>query len=187
LRDIRKLMGYLPSNCEEKPPVQPVKKPDSTKAEALDTLVPENPNKPYDMKEVIEGVVDGESFYEVQPEYAANMITGFARLDGAPIGVVANQPLALAGVLCIESSLKAARFVRFCDAFNIPLLVLATLSSARVTAVISGSVGSDEVSAIEARRMSVLVSRIPDAISNRLVDELVDVLAKHSRINVRKC
>ena len=124
LRDIRKLMGYLPSNCEEKPPVQPVKKPDSTKAEALDTLVPENPNKPYDMKEVIEGVVDGESFYEVQPEYAANMITGFARLDGAPIGVVANQPLALAGVLCIESSLKAARFVRFCDAFNIPLLVL---------------------------------------------------------------
>ena len=73
---------------------------------------------------IIEGLVDAESFYEVQPDYAENMVTGFARLDGASIGIVANQPLAMAGVLCIDSSLKAARFVRFCDAFNIPLLVL---------------------------------------------------------------
>ena len=87
-------------------------------------MVPENPNKPYDIKEIIEGLVDAKSFYEVQPDYAENMVTGFARLDGASIGIVANQPLAMAGVLCIDSSLKAARFVRFCDAFNIPLLVL---------------------------------------------------------------
>ncbi len=124
LSEIRRLMDYLPSNCEEKPPRISSSEPDAQKAAALDTVVPENPNKPYDIKEVIEGLVDAESFYEVQPDYAENMVTGFARLDGASIGIVANQPLAMAGVLCIDSSLKAARFVRFCDAFNIPLLVL---------------------------------------------------------------
>ncbi len=124
LSEIRRLMNYLPSNCEEKPPRINSTAPDAQKAAALDTVVPENPNKPYDIKEIIEGLVDAESFYEVQPNYAENMVTGFARLDGASIGIVANQPLAMAGVLCIDSSLKAARFVRFCDAFNIPLLVL---------------------------------------------------------------
>lgn len=124
LNEIRRLMDYLPSNCEEKPPRIVSSQPDAQKAAALDTVVPENPNKPYDIKEVIEGLVDAESFYEVQPDYAENMVTGFARMDGASIGIVANQPLAMAGVLCIDSSLKAARFVRFCDAFNIPLLVL---------------------------------------------------------------
>ena len=124
LSEIRRLMDYLPSNCEEKPPRIVSSQPDAQKAAALDTVVPENPNKPYDIKEIIEGLVDAESFYEVQPDYAENMVTGFARLDGASIGIVANQPLAMAGVLCIDSSLKAARFVRFCDAFNIPLLVL---------------------------------------------------------------
>jgi propionyl-CoA carboxylase beta chain len=124
LSEIRRLMDYLPSNCEEKPPHINSTAPDAQKAAALDTVVPENPNKPYDIKEIIEGLVDAESFYEVQPNYAENMVTGFARLDGASIGIVANQPLAMAGVLCIDSSLKAARFVRFCDAFNIPLLVL---------------------------------------------------------------
>ena len=124
LSEIRRLMDYLPSNCEEKPPRINSTAPDAQKAAALDTVVPENPNKPYDIKEIIEGLVDAESFYEVQPNYAENMVTGFARLDGASIGIVANQPLAMAGVLCIDSSLKAARFVRFCDAFNIPLLVL---------------------------------------------------------------
>ena len=124
LNEIRRLMDYLPSNCEEKPPRIASSQPDAQKAAALDTVVPENPNKPYDIKEVIEGLVDAESFYEVQPDYAENMVTGFARMDGASIGIVANQPLAMAGVLCIDSSLKAARFVRFCDAFNIPLLVL---------------------------------------------------------------
>lgn len=124
LSEIRRLMDYLPSNCEEKPPRNNSTAPDAQKAAALDTMVPENPNKPYDIKEVIEGLIDAESFYEVQPDYAENMVTGFARLDGASIGIVANQPLAMAGVLCIDSSLKAARFVRFCDAFNIPLLVL---------------------------------------------------------------
>ncbi|MEC8141583.1 MAG: acyl-CoA carboxylase subunit beta [Bacteroidota bacterium] len=124
LSEIRKLMDYLPSNCEEKPARINSIAPNAQKATALDTVVPENPNKPYDIKEIIEGLVDAESFYEVQPDYAENMVTGFARLDGASIGIVANQPLAMAGVLCIDSSLKAARFVRFCDAFNIPLLVL---------------------------------------------------------------
>ena len=124
LSEICRLMDYLPSNCEEKPPRINSTAPDAQKAAALDTVVPENPNKPYDIKEIIEGLVDAESFYEVQPDYAENMVTGFARLDGASIGIVANQPLAMAGVLCIDSSLKAARFVRFCDAFNIPLLVL---------------------------------------------------------------
>ncbi len=124
LNEIRRLIDYLPSNCEEKPPRIVSSQPDAQKAAALDTVVPENPNKPYDIKEVIEGLVDAESFYEVQPDYAENMVTGFARMDGASIGIVANQPLAMAGVLCIDSSLKAARFVRFCDAFNIPLLVL---------------------------------------------------------------
>ncbi|MFU8812316.1 MAG: acyl-CoA carboxylase subunit beta [Balneolaceae bacterium] len=123
LKDIRRLMSYLPQNCEEKPPSAEPQKPDRAKAEALDEIVPDNSNKPYDMKEVIEGVMDRDSFMEVHAEYADNIVVGFARLDGRSVGIVANQPLSLAGVLDIDASLKGARFVRFCDAFNIPLVV----------------------------------------------------------------
>ena len=123
LQEIRTLMSYIPQNCEEKVPMIVSKDPDSAKAKALDEIVPLNPNKPYDMHEVIQGIVDADSFYEVQKDYAENIIIGFARLGGRSVGIVANQPLSLAGVLGVKSSLKGARFVRFCDAFNIPLVV----------------------------------------------------------------
>jgi propionyl-CoA carboxylase beta chain len=123
LKNIRKLLTYIPQNCEEKVPLQPSADPDSSKADALDELVPLNPNKPYDIKDVIDGVMDKDSFYEVHENYADNIVVGFARLDGRTVGIVANQPLSLAGVLDIDASLKGARFVRFCDAFNIPLVV----------------------------------------------------------------
>lgn len=123
LQDIRTLMTYIPQNCEEKVPAQKPVQPDSAKESKLDDLVPLNPNKPYDMIEVIEGVMDKDSFYEVHEHYADNIVVGFARLDGRTVGIVANQPLSLAGVLDIDSSIKGARFVRFCDAFNIPLVV----------------------------------------------------------------
>ncbi|MEO1020936.1 MAG: acyl-CoA carboxylase subunit beta [Bacteroidota bacterium] len=123
LEDIRRLMTYIPQNCEEKVPMVDSIDPDGEKAAQLDSIVPLNPNKPYDMKEVIEGVMDKDSFFEVHKDYADNIIVGFARLGGRSVGIVANQPLALAGVLGIRSSLKGARFVRFCDAFNIPLVV----------------------------------------------------------------
>lgn len=123
LHKIRDLMSYLPLNCEEKVPSQPSKKPDAAKAEKLDTIIPDSPNKPYDIKDVIDGVMDGGSFYEVHENYADNIVVGFARLDGRTVGIVANQPLSLAGVLDIDASVKGARFVRFCDAFNIPIVV----------------------------------------------------------------
>jgi len=122
LQELRKLMKYIPQNCEEKPPKVEGKAPDSAKAEKLDDIVPDNPNKPYDIKDVIEGIVDKDSFMEVHEHYAENLVVGFARIDGRSVGVVANQPLSLAGVLDIDASLKGARFVRFCDAFNIPLV-----------------------------------------------------------------
>jgi len=123
LQKIRNLITYLPQNCEEKAPSVKSVKPDSAKASKLDSIVPENPNKPYDIKDVIEGVMDKDSFYEVHELYADNIVVGFARLDGRSVGIVANQPLSLAGVLDIDASIKGARFVRFCDAFNIPLVV----------------------------------------------------------------
>lgn len=123
LKSIRTLLSYLPQNCEEKAPTLKSVEPDRSKAEALDNLIPLNANKPYDIKDVIHGVMDQNSFYEVHEHYADNMVVGFARLDGRSVGIVANQPLALAGVLDIDASLKGARFVRFCDAFNIPLIV----------------------------------------------------------------
>ena len=122
LQELRKLMKYIPQNCEEKPPQAESKAPDKAKAEKLDDIVPDNPNKPYDIKDVIEGIVDKDSFMEVHEHYADNIVVGFARIDGRSVGVVANQPLSLAGVLDIDASLKGARFVRFCDAFNIPLV-----------------------------------------------------------------
>src|SRR5437667_7910507 len=122
IRMIRTLMIYIPSNNLDDPPrITPVDSPTRTE-EALDTIIPDNPNKPYDMKEVIRYIVDDAEFFEVQEHFARNIIVGFARLDGRPVGIVAQQPGALAGVLDINSSDKAARFVRFCDCFNIPLI-----------------------------------------------------------------
>lgn len=123
LQELRKLLTYIPQNCEEKPPRQKSKQPDQAKADKLPGLVPDNPNKPYDIKEAIEGIVDKDSFMEVHEHYADNIVVGFAHIDGRSVGIVANQPLSLAGVLDIDASLKGARFVRFCDAYNIPLVV----------------------------------------------------------------
>jgi len=124
LRRIRDLMSYLPQNCEEDPPQQSRDEVSSAlDGEELDALVPEEPNKPYDMRDVIRHIVDKDDFFEIQPDFGENLITGFSRLGGRPIGIVANQPAVLAGTLNIDASVKGARFVRFCDAFNIPLLV----------------------------------------------------------------
>jgi propionyl-CoA carboxylase beta chain len=120
LQNIRKLMSYIPSNNMDDVPIHSeFSKPHVVD---LDAIIPENPNKPYDMHKVIEGIVDGDSFFEVHSKYAQNIIVGFSRIGGHSVGVVANQPAHLAGVLDIDSSLKAARFVRFCDAFNLPLV-----------------------------------------------------------------
>jgi propionyl-CoA carboxylase beta chain len=119
---LRRLYNYLPLSNREKAPVRPTGDPADRVENSLDTLVPDNPNKAYDMHELIGKVVDDGDFFEIQPEYAKNIIIGFARMDGQTIGIVANQPLVLAGCLDIKSSIKAARFVRFCDAFNIPVI-----------------------------------------------------------------
>ena len=118
----RRLFNYLPLNNREKPPVRRSGDPADRIELSLDTLVPDNPNKPYDIKELIVKTVDDGDFFELQPEYAKNIVIGFGRMDGHTVGFVANQPLVLAGCLDIKSSIKAARFVRFCDAFNIPLV-----------------------------------------------------------------
>ena len=123
INDIKKLLSYMPQNCEDLAPIYPYEVQGDEKRVALNTIVPDNPNQPYDIKEVIEFTVDETSFLEVHKNYAENIVVGFARLGGRSIGVVANQPAVLAGVLDNGASEKAARFVRFCDAFNIPLLV----------------------------------------------------------------
>lgn len=120
---IKRLLGYLPLNNMEDAPVVDLGDDPNRMDPELDTVVPENPNKPYDMKEILKRVVDKGEFLEVHEHYAQNLIVGFARLNGLSVGIVANQPSVLAGVLDIDSSLKGARFVRFCDAFNIPLVV----------------------------------------------------------------
>ncbi len=120
---VKQLLGYLPQNCEDPAPSYPYTPSDETR-ELLNTVIPANAQQPYDMREVINGICDGESFFEIHPDYAGNIVVGFARLAGRSIGIVANQPMVLAGVLDIEASRKAARFTRFCDCFNIPLLVL---------------------------------------------------------------
>lgn len=119
---VRELVSYLPSNNMEDPPRKPATDDPDRIDEKLDKVVPDDPNKPYDMREIICTVVDNNNFFEVQPHYAKNILVGFARIDGRSVGIVANQPEVLAGVLDINSSMKAARFVRFCDAFNIPLI-----------------------------------------------------------------
>lgn len=120
----REFMSYLPQSNRERPPLIASKDPVDRQEKSLDTLVPQDPAKPYDIKEVIYKVADEGEFFEIQPNYAQNIVIGFIRLDGSTIGVVGNQPMVLAGCLDIDSSIKAARFVRFCDAFNIPLLTL---------------------------------------------------------------
>jgi propionyl-CoA carboxylase beta chain len=121
ISNIKKLLSYMPQNCEDEVPV--LSEFENPKSEILNSVIPENPNQPYDMRDVINGTVDAESFFEVHKNFAENIVVGFARLAGRSIGIVANQPAFLAGVLDIHSSQKAARFVRFCDSFNIPLLV----------------------------------------------------------------
>ena len=123
IEDIKKLLSYIPQNCEDSPPNIPYTIGDEVRNQLQD-IVPENPNQPYDIKEIIDGIIDQESFYEIHKDFAPNIVVGFARLAGKSIGIVANQPAFLAGVLDVQSSQKAARFVRFCDCFNIPLLVL---------------------------------------------------------------
>ncbi|VAW30629.1 Acetyl-coenzyme A carboxyl transferase alpha chain / Acetyl-coenzyme A carboxyl transferase beta chain; Propionyl-CoA carboxylase beta chain [hydrothermal vent metagenome] len=120
---IRELMSYLPSNNMEDPPFVPSKDDTLRTEAALNSIVPDNPNKPYDIKEVIRLIMDDGNFYEIQEHYALNIVVGFARLGGFSVGIVANQPMVLAGVLDIAASEKAGRFVRFCDSFNIPLIV----------------------------------------------------------------
>jgi len=122
LAEIRRLFDFLPLNNREKAPVRPFFDDPARVEASLDTLIPDNPNQPYDMKELILKVADEGDFFEIQKDYAANIITGFVRIEGQTTGVVANQPMVLAGCLDIDSSRKAARFVRFCDAFEIPIL-----------------------------------------------------------------
>ena len=123
INDIKKLLSYIPQNCEDQAPFLPYESSNESRA-SLDTIIPENPNQPYDVKEIIDTITDADTFFEVHKNYAENIVVGFARLAGRSIGIVANQPAVMAGVLDIQASQKAARFVRFCDCFNVPLLVL---------------------------------------------------------------
>jgi len=123
LQTLKQLLSYMPQNCEEDAPSIPYESNGNEKRTQLNSIIPKNPNQPYDVREVIDGVMDSNSFCEVHKNFAENIVVGFARLAGKSIGVVANQPAFLAGVLDNNSSTKAARFVRFCDSFNIPLLV----------------------------------------------------------------
>ena len=124
LVEVRRLVDFLPLSNREKPPVRPFFDEPARVEPSLDTLIPDNTNTPYDIKELILKLADESDFFEIQEEFARNIITGFMRLEGQTIGVVANQPMVLAGCLDIDSSRKAARFVRFCDAFEIPILTL---------------------------------------------------------------
>ncbi len=123
IAQIKKLLSYMPQNCEDITPKDPYTFTDETR-EVLETILPPSTNLPYDIRDVITGICDEETFFEIHKDYAENIVVGFARLAGRSIGIVANQPMSLAGVLDIESSKKGARFTRFCDCFNIPLLVL---------------------------------------------------------------
>jgi propionyl-CoA carboxylase beta chain len=124
LAEIRRLVDFLPLSNREKAPVRPFFDDPARIEPSLDTLIPDNPNQPYDMKELVLKIADESDFFEIQRDFAANIITGFMRIEGQTVGVVANQPMVLAGCLDIDSARKAARFVRFCDAFEIPILTL---------------------------------------------------------------
>jgi len=124
LEETRRLFDFLPLSNLEMPPFKKTIDPISRKAYNLDTLIPQNSNTPYDMKELVLSIIDEEDFFEIQTNYAKNIIVGFGRIGGNPVGIVANQPMVLAGCLDIDSSRKAARFIRFCDCFNIPIITL---------------------------------------------------------------
>lgn len=124
IQNIKKILSYVPQNCEDTAPVYPYDLKEDESRKVLDEIIPENPNHPYDMREVVAGIVDDDSFLEVHKNYADNIVVGFARIAGRSIGIVGNQPQSMAGVLDNDASIKAARFVRFCDCFNVPLLVL---------------------------------------------------------------
>lgn len=123
IEHVKRLLSYIPQNCEEDAPMIEYNSSGNEERESLNEIIPENPNQPYDIRKVIEGVIDDSSFFEVHKSYAENIVVGFGRLAGRSIGIVANQPAVLAGVLDIHASKKGGRFVRFCDSFNIPLLV----------------------------------------------------------------
>jgi propionyl-CoA carboxylase beta chain len=120
----RRFINYIPSSNRERAPVWPTEDPASRAEASLDSLVPDDPAKPYDIKELITKIADELDFFEIQPDYAANMVIGFIRIEGHSVGVIANQPMVLAGCLDVDASRKGARFIRFCDAFNIPILTL---------------------------------------------------------------
>ncbi len=122
IEEIRRLIDFLPLNNRDKTPSWPTDDPPNRDEPSLDTLVPDNPNKPYDMKELILKIADEGDFFEIQESFAKNIITGFGRVEGRSVGFVANQPMVMAGVLDSDASRKAARFVRFCDCFNIPIV-----------------------------------------------------------------
>ena len=124
IEQLRRFIDFLPSNNQEYSPIRPTDDPADRREPSLDTLVPNNPNESYDIKELILKLVDEGDFFELKPNYAANMITGFARIEGSTVGIIANQPKILAGCLDIDASVKAARFIRFCDCFNIPVVLL---------------------------------------------------------------
>ena len=123
LEKIKKLLTYLPQNCEDTTAQLPYSISEETR-DLLEDIIPDNPHQPYEMREIILGIIDEDSFFEIHQEYAQNIVVGFAFLAGRSLGIVANQPMSLAGCLDVDSSKKAARFTRFCDCFNIPLLVL---------------------------------------------------------------
>ena len=124
LQQLRRFVDFLPGSNRERPPERPTDDPADRQEPSLDTLIPDNPNEAYDVRELIEKLVDEGDFFELQPDYAKNMMIGFGRMDGSTAGIVANQPMVLAGCLDIDASVKAARFIRFCDCFNIPIILL---------------------------------------------------------------
>ncbi len=124
LQQLRRFIDFLPGSNRERPPTRPTEDSAERREPSLDTLIPDNPNTPYDVRELIEKLVDEEDFFELQPDYAKNIMIGFGRMEGSTVGIVANQPMVLAGCLDIDASVKAARFIRFCDCFNIPIILL---------------------------------------------------------------
>jgi propionyl-CoA carboxylase beta chain len=120
----RRFINFIPSNNQEKSPVWPTEDPATRSEKSLDSLIPDDPAKPYDIKELVIKIADEGDFFEIQPDYAKNLVVGFIRIEGQSVGVIANQPMVLAGCLDVDASIKGARFIRFCDAFNIPVLTL---------------------------------------------------------------
>ena len=121
---IQEVFDFLPASNKESPPEMPTDDPPNRQEPSLDSLIPENPNESYDVKELITKLVDESDFFELQPDYAKNLVIGYGRMEGSTVGIIANQPMVLAGCLDIDASVKAARFIRFCDCFNIPIIML---------------------------------------------------------------